>query len=228
MFEDFLAPDVVFIYSLNTTIDRTWSAFALENDLIGNTPAKRRHEFLEARECARTALEKFGVDRQAIPKRQDGQPVWPAGLVGSLTHCDGFYGSVVADRAAFLSVGLDAEPNDALEDDVLRLIAAPSEIAHLTNLSAKAPHIAWSKFIFSAKEAAYKALNPLTGSWIDFEDAEIHFSIDDPVFHVSFNKPSLQIYSALIRGRWQIQKGFLITFVEVKRRRDEEARSYTR
>ncbi|MDP9346762.1 MAG: 4'-phosphopantetheinyl transferase superfamily protein [Actinomycetota bacterium] len=45
--------------------------------------------------------------------------------------------------------------------------------AELRRLRAAGDLPEWATVSFAAKEAAYKALNPLTGLWIGFEEAEV-------------------------------------------------------
>ena len=54
-------------------------------------------------------------------------------------------------------LGLDAEPNEALPDGVLDMIALEDEKARLAELTAAAPAVCWDRLLFSAKESVYKA-----------------------------------------------------------------------
>src|SRR5277367_2552834 len=58
----------------------------------------RRTEFLAGRACARSALRKLADGRadDAIPIGPDRAPVWPAGIVGAITHAHGFAAAAVA------------------------------------------------------------------------------------------------------------------------------------
>ena len=85
-----------------------------EEPLIARSVAKRRNEFITVRHCARIALGELGVPPVPILKGDKGEPCWPDGVVGSLTHCTGYRGAVVGRSAAVRSVGIDAEPHDVL------------------------------------------------------------------------------------------------------------------
>ena len=95
-----------------------------EEPLIAKSVAKRRNEFITVRHCARIALGELGVPPVPILKGEKGEPCWPDGVVGSLTHCAGYRGAVVGRSAAVRSVGIDAEPHDVLPDGVLDAISA--------------------------------------------------------------------------------------------------------
>ena len=96
-----------------------------EEPLIAKSVAKRRNEFITVRYCARQALGELGVPPVPILKGDKGEPCWPDGVVGSLTHCTGFRGAAVGRHGAVRSVGIDAEPHDVLPNGVLDAISLP-------------------------------------------------------------------------------------------------------
>ena len=71
-----------------------------------------------------------------ILKGDKGEPCWPDGVVGSLTHCTGYRGAVVGRSAAVRSVGIDAEPHDVLPDGVLDAITLDEERHEIAALPA--------------------------------------------------------------------------------------------
>lgn len=146
-----------------------------EEPLIARSVAKRRNEFTTARHCARLAMGQLGIPEAPILKGEKGEPRWPDGLVGSLTHCEGYRGAVVGRASAVRSVGIDAEPHDVLPKGVLDAISLPAERHEIADLPAG---LHWDRILFCAKEATYKAWFPLTERWLGFEDAHITFDID--------------------------------------------------
>jgi len=80
-----------------------------EEPLIAKSVAKRRNEFITVRYCARQALGELGVPPVPILKGEKGEPCWPDGVVGSLTHCDGYRGAAVGRHESVRSVGIDAD-----------------------------------------------------------------------------------------------------------------------
>jgi 4'-phosphopantetheinyl transferase EntD len=102
-----------------------------------------------------------------------GAPGWPAGIVGSMTHCAGYRAAAVAPNELAASIGIDAEPHGPLPDGVLAAIARAEEHARLAELTSGAPDVHWDRLLFSMKESVYKAWFPLTGSWLDFDEASI-------------------------------------------------------
>ncbi len=146
-----------------------------EEPLIARSVAKRRNEFITVRHCAREALGKLDVGPVPILKGDKGEPCWPDGIVGSLTHCEGFRGAVVARATEVRSVGIDAEPHGVLPKGVLGAVALPAEQDAVATLEGD---LHWDRILFCAKEATYKAWFPLTHRWLGFEDAHITFELD--------------------------------------------------
>src|SRR5271155_783161 len=130
---------------------------AEEEPLIARSVAKRRNEFITVRHCARIALGELGVPPVPILKGDKGQPCWPDGVVGSLTHCAGYRGAVVGRSAAIRSVGIDAEPHDVLPQGVLDSISLPAERTEMQRLPRHSDGLHWDRILFCAKEATYKA-----------------------------------------------------------------------
>nr|WP_284287855.1 hypothetical protein [Angustibacter aerolatus] len=75
---------------------------------------------------ARQALRSLGVAPAPLPRGERGAPAWPLGVVGSITHCDGYRGAAVAAATECAAVGVDAEPAAPLPDGVLATVATPA------------------------------------------------------------------------------------------------------
>jgi 4'-phosphopantetheinyl transferase EntD len=188
-----------------------------EEPLIAKSVAKRRNEFITVRYCARQALGELGVAPVPILKGEKGEPCWPDGVVGSLTHCEGYRGAAVGRTAGVRSVGIDAEPHDVLPNGVLDAISLPAERAELR---AMPTGLHWDRILFSAKEATYKAWFPVTKRWLGFEDAHITFDVDDTgtaggfesrvlIDPAAVSGPPLQTLS----GRWSVRDGLALTAI---------------
>lgn len=188
-----------------------------EEPLIARSVAKRRNEFVTVRYCARQALGELGVAPVPILKGDKGEPCWPDGIVGSLTHCEGFRGAVVGRRAEVRSVGIDAEPHGVLPNGVLGAISLPVERAELEALPAG---LHWDRILFCAKEATYKAWFPLTHRWLGFEDAHITFEVDGTGSAGTFRSkilidPAAEFGPPLtaLAGRWTVRGGLALTAI---------------
>jgi 4'-phosphopantetheinyl transferase EntD len=176
MMGDVLPPDVAVNEVFEDLPDVV--LFPAEEAVIANAVEKRRREFATARACARAALTTLGVPSAPIVPGLRGAPQWPAGVVGSITHCAGYRACAVAHERDVMTIGLDAEPHERLPDGVLGAISSPGERARLAALTAAVPAVCWDRLLFSAKESVYKAWFPLTGRWLGFGEAAVDF---DPV-----------------------------------------------
>jgi 4'-phosphopantetheinyl transferase EntD len=188
-----------------------------EEPLIAKSVAKRRNEFITVRYCARLALEELGVPPVPILKGEKGEPCWPDGVVGSLTHCEGYRGAAVGRNDTVRSVGIDAEPHDVLPNGVLDAISLPDERAELGALPAA---LHWDRILFCAKEATYKAWFPVTRRWLGFEDAHITFTVDGAGTTGGFESRILIDPAALsgppltsLRGRWSVRDRLALTAI---------------
>ncbi len=197
--------------------------FPAEEAFIGRAIEKRRREFTTARTCARAALARLGLPPVAIVPGAGGAPQWPSGIVGSMTHCDGYRAAAVARDRDVLTVGLDAEPDAALPDGVLDAIALASERAGLAALASALPGPCWDRLLFSAKESVYKAWFPLTGRWLGFEQAAITFIPLTGAFSARLLVPGPVLDGHQLTGftgRWLARDGLVLTAIAVLRRGD--------
>jgi enterobactin synthetase component D / holo-[acyl-carrier protein] synthase len=193
------------------------AALPEEEPLIARSVAKRRNEFVTVRYCARRALRDLGLPPVPILKGDKGEPCWPDGVVGSLTHCTGFRGAVVGLAADVRSLGIDAEPHDVLPDGVLGAISLPVERHELAALP---DGLHWDRILFCAKEATYKAWYPLTHRWLGFEDAHISFTVDGSGAGGTFESRILIDPAAesgpplnILAGRWSVTDGIALTAI---------------
>ncbi|GAA2703976.1 4'-phosphopantetheinyl transferase [Micromonospora olivasterospora] len=188
-----------------------------EEPLVAAAVEKRRREFTTVRHCARRALAELGVAPVPILSGTRGAPVWPDGIVGSMTHCDGYRGAVLGRAAAFATLGVDAEPHAPLPEGVLEAIALPAEQARTAALAAGHPGVCWDRLLFSAKESVYKAWFPLTRRWLDFSEADI--SLDPAgtfVARLLVSGPVLGgVPVTAFTGRFLVDGGLVLTAIAV-------------
>jgi 4'-phosphopantetheinyl transferase EntD len=65
----------------------------------------RLREFTAARYCARLAVAKLGLPRVLIPRGAWCEPIWPNGIIGSITHCQGYRAAALARQSDILTIG---------------------------------------------------------------------------------------------------------------------------
>nr|WP_202540348.1 4'-phosphopantetheinyl transferase superfamily protein [Streptomyces sp. SID4937] len=187
--------------------------FPEEEELVARSVPKRRNDFTTARACARRAMGGLGLEPVAVLHGKRGMPLWPEGIVGSLTHCDGYRAAALARAADVLSLGVDAEPHAPLPEGVGELVVRPSERARF----AVGAGIHWDRLVFSAKESVFKTWYPLTLTELDFDEADLTFHReDDDRAGGTFTARLLRTDPALppvLDGRWRVEDGIVATAV---------------
>ena len=190
--------------------------FPEEVTYIAGAAARRRAEFAIVRHCARRALTSLGVDPAPIVPDEHRAPRWPHGVVGSLTHCDGYGAASVARTGDILTLGIDAETHEPLPDGVAELVTVGDEPSHLARLTADVPDVAWDRVLFSAKESIYKAWFPLTRTWLDFTECELTIEPDTGAFTGRLLVPGPSTGARTIEqftGRWRVHENHVLTVV---------------
>ena len=193
--------------------------FPAEEELVGRAVGRRRREFATARACAHRALAELGLEPAPILTGERGEPLWPAGVAGSIAHCDGYRGCAVARLAELASIGIDAEPHAPLPAGLLADVSLPAEREMLARLAAATPAIHWDRLLFSAKESVYKAWFPLAQRWLGFEDAELTIDPADRSFQARLLVPGPRHAGAELRGfdgRWLIRDGLVLTAIALE------------
>lgn len=191
-----------------------------ELEAVRTATAARRREFHTVRALARRALAgltpeapmRYGV-HSLLPDAR-GAPVWPAGIVGSMTHSRDYRAAVVAKSSTYAAIGLDAESNRTLPPEVCEVVCRPEERSMIDALSRQEPSLAWSCVVFSAKESIYKAWYPLTGAWLDFDEVSVQVEHGSQTFrarlpaHVGAGGVST---SEEMTGRWLATADLILT-----------------
>jgi 4'-phosphopantetheinyl transferase EntD len=215
MIEEILPPEVASAEAFDDSA--VVALFPEEEEVVARAVDKRRREFATARGCARRALATLGLPPAPIVPGERGAPAWPSGVVGSMTHCDGYRASAVALERNVRTVGLDAEPNGPLPDGVLKVIATPAEIDWLDG-APSASGVCWDRLLFSAKESIYKAWFPLTRRWLDFEEAVVTPDPDAGTFDARLCVPGPVVDGRRLTGftgRWVVRHGLVVTAIAV-------------
>lgn len=147
------------------------AAFADPGSVETASNLPRRRASGAARIVARRLLGELTGDASATLRRSpSGAPFWPEGVVGSLAHDDEFALAVVALRSDVARLGVDIEPAEPLPSDLVDRVLGAREKRLTENDPVK------RRLIFSCKEAAYKALNALDGSPLEYDDIEIRLA----------------------------------------------------
>ena len=190
-------------------------AFLFPEELVAVARAieHRKREHAIGRSCARRALGRLGYGPLPILSGPKREPLWPAGVVGSITHCRGYSAAAVAKDSQLLAIGIDAEIHAPLPEGVFERISLPEERERLGTAPAG---IHWDRLLFSAKEATYKAYYPLARAWLGFDQAAITFDPDARTFEVRLLVEPVRARSLSLQrfhGRFAIHRDWVLTAI---------------
>nr|WP_230989530.1 4'-phosphopantetheinyl transferase superfamily protein [Devosia faecipullorum] len=150
-------------------------ALPQEEASIRHAVVKRQGEFRAGRALAREAMAKLDLGPAPILSAEDRVPIWPDGMVGSISHCDDFCVAAVGRRAdGLMAIGVDVEPAEALPEGVADEICLADEKIWLGKLDDRERPI-FERLIFCAKESAYKCQYGVTGQLFGFDALCVHF-----------------------------------------------------
>lgn len=196
---------------------RTGPLFPEEEAAVAGAAPARRADFTAGRTCARALLAALGVGPVPIPRRPDGAPAWPAGVVGSISHCRGLCAVAVAPAGTVVGLGLDVELADPFEPGLLGAICRPDELAALA-AHRERPPAAWGPVVFSAKEAFYKCYRPLTGRFLELADVAVDVDPATSSFIGRLTGASLPLPAGhdRLHGRYALWDGFVACGVTLR------------
>jgi 4'-phosphopantetheinyl transferase EntD len=186
--------------------DHPLPLYAAEAEAVRLAVGRRRREFAGGRHCARIAMTAIGRPACSIPQGADRAPVWPSGLIGSITHSGDLCAAVVAGRDAFASIGIDMQPVDSITADLAGYVLRPEETAPPDD--DRPDGLDWPTLHYCLKEAAYKAFYPMRRQIIGFHDLRIHIDRDASTFVAETTAaPGGPL---MFEGRYTVQDGEIL------------------
>jgi 4'-phosphopantetheinyl transferase EntD len=189
--------------------------FPEERALVAQAVPKRQREFAQGRECARRALAALGVARCPLLVGTRREPLWPSGVVGSISHDRELSVAVAGSAQTFAGLGVDVEPDEPLTSEVAARIWS-SEEARRAGATGLMPLESAAKLVFSAKEAVYKCQFSLTQSYVGFHAVSVE--LGDGTFEALFvDRVGPLAAGQRLQGRWRRSGGKLLTAVWLRR-----------
>lgn len=163
----------------------------------------RRREFSSGRWCARRLLRSRGLPDFPVLPGPAREPLWPAELVGTISHSAKWSICAIASSNNIAGLGADVESLEGANTLPEEILFTCHERNWLANHRIGDRH-RMQVVLFSAKESLYKALFPLYGEYIDYLDAEIGIDTQTGSFQVTCSAiPLSKLLSEFyIRGRY--------------------------
>jgi enterobactin synthetase component D len=142
---------------------------------IRNAVQKRQAEYFYGRICARCALANLGLREIVVGTGPARQPVWPVGIIGSITHTDRLAAAVTLQKGRHRGVGIDIEcySDDAALASVATIVLTSRELELLRHRGSELSESALLCLAFSAKESFYKAVYNVVQRFVDFSAIEL-------------------------------------------------------
>jgi len=181
-------------------------------DALSRAVPRRVAEYVAGRHCAQRALRVLRPSFEgSIATAADRAPVWPDGIVGSITHAAGYAAAAVAERTSIRGIGLDTERIVDAESQrsIRELVVTPADVApHGLGLDV------FYTLLFSAKESLFKCLYPTVGRFFGFETACVAQVTDEQLeLRLLVDLGDELRTGSVYRGRWSIAPPFLHTAV---------------
>src|SRR5512146_1482527 len=201
-------------------IDRILPSAAVAAESFGALPQAGLDLFPAEQRAVRTAG--LGVPAAPILPGPAGEPGWPPGVTGSITHCPGYRACAVARTEDLAAIGIDAEPDEELPRGLLESVATAWERAWIQRQVAAGspgPAVPWARLVFSAKDAAAKAWYPLAARWPDLAELTVAATVPETVAKTGTGGLVVRLTGAasglpdILAGRWMARDGLIITVV---------------
>ncbi|ELF1045342.1 enterobactin synthase subunit EntD [Enterobacter asburiae] len=191
-----------------TDADLLWLPHYAE---LANAGRKRKAEHLAGRIAAAHAL--GAIHERAIPGiGPSGEPLWPEGVSGSITH-SGAQAMAVVVRHQDALVGIDCEAilPDREAREIQDGIVDAQEAICLTHSGY--PFALALTLAFSAKESLFKALFPQVRTYMGFDCARI-MTLDERTLTLALTRPQAEFKeNTLFTVHWLLDGNQAITLL---------------
>jgi 4'-phosphopantetheinyl transferase EntD len=158
--------------------------------------------------CAQQALLRAGAASGDVATGAEGEPLWPDGFVGSISHRQTLSIVAVSRTSHAASLGIDIEPDVPCSPELVRRVCSQRELARLTTLAERAEELA--RVVLSAKETLHKLQFPLTRQPSGLRRVEV--LLEPSTFVARFIEAQAPFPAGFeLRGRWCRGAGMIWT-----------------
>lgn len=133
----------------------------------------RRNEHATGRMLSRALLLRLGGSPTVVTRGDGGEPQWPSGFTGSITHSKSIALVTLARRKHYVGLGVDIEEHGRLELSLVTRILTERECKVYGSID--------PTLIFCAKESIYKLLYPFLRRYVDFHEVELYLDRGQPL-----------------------------------------------
>ncbi|MBR8843162.1 4'-phosphopantetheinyl transferase superfamily protein [Pseudoalteromonas sp. JC3] len=120
----------------------------------------RYAEFVAGRNCLKEAVKKVSPTKPTIGRTDDGKPIPPCGLTGSISHKYPYVVALAGLKTEVKSIGVDIERVDTWNTQTASVFSLSRDFSCFANLNL--PFHVFSSILFSVKESTFKALSVIS------------------------------------------------------------------
>jgi enterobactin synthetase component D len=219
----FLLPSKIVQRVVNAPVQRIRLTELSEEPDKSKSDRLRRARVLTSggRILAAELLSLLGAVDSIIGKSVDRAPLWPDGFTGSITHTNNLIGVAVCRSSEFQSVGIDIE--EIVSAETAKQICSIC-LSHEEYALVQGSNVDYRVLVticFSAKEALYKCVYPLTRIFFDFKDVRIIcLDMERQLIRIQLlEKQSLEFPSGrTLDGRFSLHAAHVFTSFEIPQR----------
>lgn len=172
-----------------------------ESLIVKNAVASRSFEFSAGRFCAKKCLSNYGIQHCEILKGSLGEPIWPEGYTGSITHHNNIALALVSPTTKYRAIGIDLTSlSEHLGDS--SLLMSTDEKALMSDMLADGNT---ELLIFCMKEAAIKICSPILNDYIEFTDLRLQQGPQDGLI---IRHPSIERDINIV---WHVSHGLIFS-----------------
>jgi 4'-phosphopantetheinyl transferase EntD len=167
---------------------------------VARSANRRKAGFFFGRLASSIALSEHGFAHYSVEIGDTREPLFPDGVVGSITHTDNLAAACVLPAVSWNGLGVDIESpiRHELLDHVEATVLSTEEKEVLSSCSAFTRSVLVA-LAFSAKESFYKAMSKVAGRFFDF--AAVRLCAIDTRYHRLHFATSEALSSGWARGR---------------------------
>lgn len=180
---------------------------------INQSIIHRQNEYICGRMCAANALVELGSHQYDVGRGESGNPQWPSGIIGSISHNDHWVISCCAWRKDIVSIGIDIEECIHFNyfDALANYVFFPEELSLLRKIGID--ELTGSTILFSVKEATFKFLSSLNIQVNIFKDIKLIEILDSKLILELIHTHPPNNYRYIV-GDFLLYKNHIITVVK--------------
>jgi 4'-phosphopantetheinyl transferase EntD len=207
----FTNPSVAFTLVSDEDV-KDFQLHPLEQEALGDAVStKRKQDFILGRAAARKSLSAIGFPVVSpVLRGEQREPLWPVGVVGSISHSGAYGVAVAAWQQDVPALGIDIQKvEERYTDELIARFADPDEFDWVRSDPARRTERAVK--LFSAKESIFKALYVLRRVWFAFDVAHLTPKECETGFYASVRLPALSTGVVNLEVGVSSYNGYILT-----------------